>query len=499
MFHPKVWALRYQAEGMPARYRLVCQSRNLTFDSSWDAALALDGKLAERQRGFSLNGPLAEFVRALPGLACQPISNDQQVIVDQVADELRRVDWTPPDGLKLRRFLPFGVRRHNPVFLDLEHRPILMISPFLGDDLLRSVAEPRPHAALVSRGDELLKTTAETIGRFDKVYAFRGGLDLEPEDADAGLAPLTGLHAKVYVIDDGWDARVIVGSANATRAALGNPAQNVEFMVELVGRKSVFGIEKLLDPDGDGEEGAFLSLIEPFDKSQAGTVDEDAGERALESLLSAAATVLVKADLSGSVEPSEDGRYTLNLEVNETQGRPDGVSNVWCWPATLAAERKLEFSEQVVFEGLTLAQLSGFLAIEVEASIHGKSDIKRFVRPIELSGLPDDRLQLLLASMLGDHSRLVQLLWLLLSPDDDLTFAEFGQLLGNNETGNSSQLALPGLLERMLMTLSRDANRLDAVDTLISELRKTEDGKKLLGTDFDAVWEPLWQVRENMR
>ena len=499
VFHPKIWALRYQAEGMPTRYRLVCQSRNLTFDRSWDASLALDGELAERQRGFSLNGPLAEFVRALPGLACQPISNDQQAIVGQVADELRRVDWTSPDGLKLSRFLPFGVRRHNPVFPDLQHRAILMMSPFLGDDLLQSVAEPRPHAALVSRREELLKTTAETIGKFDRVYAFRGSLDLEPEDADADLASLAGLHAKVYVIDDGWDACVIVGSANATKAALGNPPQNVEFMVELVGRKSVFGIEKLLDPDGDGDEGAFLSLIEPFDKSQAGTVEEDAGERALESLLNAAATVLVKANLSGSVEPSEDGRYTLKLEFDETHGRPDGVSNVWCWPATLAAERKLELSDQVVFEGLSLAQLSGFLAIEVEASVHGKSDIKRFLRPIELSGLPYDRLQRLLASMLGDHSRLVQLLWLLLSPDDDLTFAEFGQLLGSSETGSSSQLALPGLLERMLTTLSRDANQLDAVDTLISELRKTEDGKKLLGTDFDTVWEPLWQAREKMR
>ena len=407
VFHPKIWALRYQAEGMPTRYRLVCQSRNLTFDRSWDASLALDGELAERQRGFSLNGPLAEFVRALPGLACQPISNDQQAIVDQVADELRRVDWTSPDGLKLRRFLPFGVRRQNPVFTDLQHRAILMISPFLGDDLLQSVAEPRPHATLVSRREELLKTTAETIGKFDRVYVFRGGLDLEPEDADTDLAPLAGLHAKIYVIDDGWDARVIVGSANATKAALGNPPQNVEFMVELVGRKSVFGIEKLLDPDGDGDEGAFLSLIEPFDKSQAGTVEEDAGERALESLLDAAATVLVKANLSGSVEPSEDGRYTLKLELDEPQGYPVGVSNVWCWPATLAAERKLELSEQVVFEGLSLAQLSGFLAIEVEASVHGKSDIKRFLRPIELSGLPDDRLQRLLASMLGDHSRLV--------------------------------------------------------------------------------------------
>ena len=178
---------------------------------------------------------------------------------------------------------------------------------------------------------------------------------------------------------------------------------------------------------------------------------------------------------------------------------PDGVGNVWCWPATLAAERRLQLADPVTFEGLSLAQLSGFLAIEVEATIDGKSDIKRFVRPIELSGLPDDRLQRLLASTLGDHSRFVQLLWLLLSPDDDLTFAEFGQLLGNSETGSSSQLAFPGLLERMLTTLSRDASQLDAVDTLVRELRKTEDGKKLLGADFDAVWEPLWQVREKMR
>ena len=455
--------------------------------------------MTKRQRGFSLNRPLTEFVRALPGLACQRVLNDQQAIVDQVADELRRVDWKTPDGLKLSRFLPFGVRPHNPVFPDLEHRPILVISPFLGDDLLQSVAEPRPNAALISRREELLMAKAETIGKFDRVCAFKDGLDLETEDADADLAPLGGLHAKVYVIDDGWDARVIVGSANATNAALADPSRNVEFMVELVGRKSVFGIEKLLDPDGDGDEGAFPSLIEPFDKSQAGTVEEDAGERALAFLLDAAAAVLAKADLSGSVEPSEDGRYTLKLELDKAQGLPDGVSNVWCWPATLAAERKLSLADQVTFEGLSLAQLSGFLAIEVEASINEETGNKRFARPIELTGLPDDRLPRLLASALGDHSRFVQLLWLLLSPDDDLTFAGFGQLLGNSEPGSSSQLVLPGLLERMLTTLSRDANQLDAVAELISELRKTEDGKELLGPDFDAVWGPLWQAREKMR
>ena len=33
VFHPKVWVLRYVARDGPVRYRLVCQSRNLTFDS----------------------------------------------------------------------------------------------------------------------------------------------------------------------------------------------------------------------------------------------------------------------------------------------------------------------------------------------------------------------------------------------------------------------------------------------------------------------------------
>ena len=500
VFHPKIWALRYRAEGILPRYRLVCQSRNLTFDRSWDASLVLEGELAERQRGFSLNGPLAEFVGALPGLACQPISNDQQAIVDQVADELRRVNWSSPEGLELNRFLPFGVRRRNPAFPDLEHRPILMISPFLGDDLLQSIAEPRPNAVLVSRREELLKTSADVIGKFGKVYAFRDGLDLEPEDADTDLAPLSGLHAKVYVIDDGRrDARVIVGSANATRAALGNPPMNVEFMVELVGRKRDFGIEKLLDPDGDGDGGTFSSLIEPFDTSLSGTVEEDGEDRELESILEATAAALVKASLMGSVEPVEGDHYTLKLELTDSLDRLDGVDNVWCWPATLAAERKLPLTEQVVFERLSLAQLSGFLAIEVAASIHGKSGIKRFVRPIELSGLPEDRLQRLLTSVLGDHSRLVQLLWLLLSPDGDLTFAEFGQLLGNSEAESSSPVALPGLLERMLTTLGRDPSQLDAVNTLINELRKTKDGQKLMGTDLDAVWEPLWRARGKMR
>ena len=44
VFHPKVWALRFVAEGEPARYRVLCLSRNLTFDRAWDACLVLEGE-----------------------------------------------------------------------------------------------------------------------------------------------------------------------------------------------------------------------------------------------------------------------------------------------------------------------------------------------------------------------------------------------------------------------------------------------------------------------
>ena len=503
VFHPKVWVLRYvvaDQPDQPVRYRLVCQSRNLTFDTSWDASLVLDGELtAGLGQGCAVNRPLADFVRSLPALACEPISGAQQETIERVADELRRVRFNPPDGLALSRFLPFGIDRENPKFPDLEHRPLLVISPFLDGGLLRSVAARRPRTVLVSRREALLTAPAGSIAAFDEVYAFRGGLELEPEDAEVELLPLAGLHAKIYVIDDGWDARIVIGSANATGAALGNPPRNVEFMVELVGKKSRFGIQALLKPTREGDTGTFRGLIEPFDANEAGTVEEDADALELDRLLETAAVTLVKARLKAVVEPRENDRYILRLELGKALELSPQIGSVYCWPATLPDTHRQPLGDGVEFAGLSLTELSGFLAVEAQASVHGKSGRKRFVRPIQVDGLPEDRLQRLLASMLRDRTRLMQLLWLLFSPDDDLSFSEFSQFLWNDGIGVGSGPALTGLLERMLATLGSNPGRLDAVASLINDLRKTEAGEELVGADFDAIWEPLWQVRESRR
>lgn len=496
VFHPKVWVLRYVAQEKPARYRVVCQSRNLTFDASWDSSLVLDGELNQRRvQAYAVNHPLADFVRTLPTLAAGPVSADQQESIELFADELRRVRFDMPDGLELQQFLAFGVGRSNPPFPDLDHRPLLVISPYLDGDFLRSIVAGRPRAVLVSRREALLTAPADAVAAFDEVYAFRSGLEPEPEDSEVVLPPLAGLHAKVYVIDDGWDAHVAVGSANSTGAALANPPRNVEFMVELVGRRSRFGIDALLAPRSDGEAGTFRSLIEPFDAAEAGTVNEDEDALHLDRLLDAATESLARVDLRGNVEVSESGRYTLRLELNQPLNLPPAITSVTCWPATLADAHQSPLEDGVEFNGLSLPEISAFFALEVQAAIPGKTARMRFARAIPITGIPDDRLQRLLASMLRDRTRLMQLLWLLLSPDEDLSLVELSDLFANEGASTEWGVALPGLLERMLETLGSDPSRLDAVASLVDDLRKTEAGTELLGADFDAVWDPLWTVR----
>ena len=505
IFHPKVWVLRYVPRDRRAkvRYRLVCQSRNLTFDKSWDVSLVLNGEFNDsRVNAYAVNHALADFVHTLPSLAHGPIASVHEETIRMFADELRRVSFVPPVGLKLERFLPFGIGARNPTFPDpkLRHRQALVVSPFLGGGFLRSAVASRRRRALVSRREELLKAPPDVVNQFNEVYAFRTGLKPEPDDSQMDLLPLAGLHAKMFVIDDGWDARLIIGSANATGAALGNPPRNVEFMVELSGRKRLLGIDTLLKTSGDSEAGTFRSLIEEFDVSEAGTVEEDEGKIRLERVLDQAAEILTKAELKGSVSEAEDRLYDMILQVDADPKLPAAVRRVSWWPATLTGAIQRPLENGAGFQGLSLPQVSAFLVIQTEAEVDGEGGTKRFVRNIELNGLPEDRLPLLLASMLRNRSRLMQLLWLLLFPEDDLTFDEFSQLLADEKDASAEiRPVFPGLLERMLETLASEPARLDSVNSLLEDLRKTEYGSELIGEDFEAIWDAVWTARGELR
>jgi hypothetical protein len=51
-------------------------------------------------------------------------------------------------------------------------------------------------------------------------------------------------------------------------------------------------------------------------------------------------------------------------------------------------------------------------------------------------------------------------------------------------------------LESFLRALDRDPKRLDYVQRLVADLRSTEEGRQLLPPEFDAMWTPIWEMRE---
>ena len=103
----------------------------------------------------------------------------------------------------------------------------------------------------------------ETLELFTQCLHLDDAAETEDgEEEEATEQPLaTGLHTKVYLFETRYYSdytHVIMGSANATNAAL-NASKNVEILVGLVGRKSrVGGIDELLGADGLDSTAIFI-------------------------------------------------------------------------------------------------------------------------------------------------------------------------------------------------------------------------------------------------
>ena len=70
LFHPKIWLLEFSA-GAETLFRLLCASRNLTSDRSWDVVVRLDG--VRGSCPLATNKPLRDLALGLPTWAIQSL------------------------------------------------------------------------------------------------------------------------------------------------------------------------------------------------------------------------------------------------------------------------------------------------------------------------------------------------------------------------------------------------------------------------------------------
>lgn len=497
LFHPKVWVLRFAPrEDGPIRYRLLNLSRNLTFDRSWDTSLVLDGVLPNRKRAVPLNRPLSEFLASLPAMAVQqPLDLSITERVNRAAEEVLRVEWELPLGADELRFLPRGLPGGKATWPDMGRRTMIM-SPFLGRGALEAISAPGSADVLVSRLESLQGLPNETLGCFEKIYYLNDAADLETDD-DEEAPSLQGLHAKVYITENGAETWIWTGSSNATEAGMNG---NVEFLTGLKGRRSAWGIDSVLrEIPGDRSMADLLVLFEADD---ADPIEEpDAGLRIAGDALRRA---LAEAGLSIKITPGDKAeRFSLRVHGKLPAGKVISGTTLRCWPIRLGDTRAIGIGEAVAGKAfdVELIEISTFLAVEVQIKRGGRSLKERFVLNLPITGMPEGRDDAILRDILKDQARVLRLLLFLLSGDDP---RELARLLGAEHDQERKRSEAPGFLglplfENLLRSLHRDPRRLEYVSRLLGDLSRTPEGEALIPKDFIKIWEPVWRARKELK
>lgn len=484
-FHPKVWVLRYRAEdSRPLFYRVLVLSRNLTYDRSWDLAVALEGRVAATPRRD--NSPLLDFLAYLNGI--RPIADYQRFVRD-----LAKVKFETPEKFDRVRFHPIGIPGHteSPV-LDINADEALCMSPFVDDDTLMSLRE-RVHGKfwLFSRRAELEKLSPATVSSC-QAYCMAERVVEGEREADDGeqLDCLSqDLHAKLFVFQQPHQTRWLVGSANATKAAR---ERNVEFLVELAGSDRAIKLasvrDDLLDPH------RALNVFEEFPSELAGKQDLEAGRSQNVRRLEFA---LAKAPLSGHLAPAANQtNYDLTISLDLSGVRaPEGLTLTMApmrsrdGSADEAAPIQFGRLNQPVFENITEADLSQFVSFTISA---GEDSLRHFLLKYEISGLPPTRLDRIVKDIVSNTDQFFAYLRFLLT--DEFSKSDFDRSPPKRKKRPESDddlfsTELP-LFESMVVAISRDPEKMRAVDGVIQRL-KTPDSPEapLIPAAFLDFWE----------
>ncbi len=512
-FHAKVWLLRYRREG-EAILRVLVLSRNLTFDKSWDTAVVLEGPVQfDRASGVRKNRRLAQFITALGELSGD--AGDQaRSSLKSLSDSVMQTEFEIPEGFDDIAFWPLGIGGDIPKVLDQDHGRLMIVSPFLSDlsdggevSILDFLTEKRSRVTdnvLVSRSDQLDALRPESIAALresTRIYVFddaaisadKAAQDAPPERA---IDDLSGLHAKVYVVENGASVSVLAGSANATRAAWGtskDEGKNVEFVIELMGARRTVGINALLGVESGTEVGSagMLKMLKPYNSPEV-PVEQDKDERRVEELIENCWRQLANAPMSVSVKKEDEDNYCAQLSIPPLMLADEVKCQTWPVMLNSARAQRITSDSTLDFGGISIFAITPLWAFRLEVKVRKVEQFVEFVLKLPVENMPEGRSAAIMSSMINNSDRFLRYLALLLSDDP----TEPGQGILSNEPsrgqGDSDPQASWGnavLLENLVKAYSRNPKRLERVESLIADLKKGKSTEKVIPPEFEEIWQ----------
>lgn len=456
-FHPKTWFLRYTAESLPDKYRMIILSRNLTFDRSWDVALRLDsaGKGDEVLEQYESTGDaISSFLQWLHQnlRAHNAALKSKRRKLALLAEELPKADWKSL-GKEFTGFdfIPYGIPNPSTDNLGEKFHKMFVISPFLSKGVIEGFAKNRltnPDCTLITRKSELHKLDGELLTAFDTYTIKDDVADGEQRISETGEYKTQDIHAKVYLRTKWSDSELYIGSANASYNAF--HGGNVECMIALWGKQRYLNVDKLKqDLFGTDEKANPFERALPMDYTEP---DEDATVSLLETLIRDFCSLHKSAVVSG------EDRFVIT--VTSKPLKCDAKLTL----SPLMRDKAEPFSESVTFSGLRLRDLSEWYV--VTAKSRGK-ELSRVLK-IQTSGIPDNRDSAVFSDVVKDKNAFLHYIAFLLSDDYLTAFLESIKKGSGDYQFLNTSFDAPVLYERMLKAAANDKDSLREIRDIIS-------------------------------
>ena len=487
-FHPKIWLIKYiESNGRPL-YRIVVLSRNLTFDRSWDVAYYMDGYPQAKQ--INKNEPLCDFLRYLIGQIPHNDNGKKKTKqIREIIKELPNVLFEVGDKAFDYEFIPNGIKDLNnnlyraeqtPLFKETFHE-VLIISPFVSNDIIKLFNNRNQKSQiqgsrymLITRKMSLSRLKPEDADNFE-IYIMKdnvidGETALSSEDDSIQRQDI---HAKVYMIRKYSDTNLYIGSLNASHNAVFG---NIEFMLCLKTKNRYLNMDSLSRSLFCGEKD---DLSNPFERVNIlDTITPEANPGLdLDSIIKE----INRKKKHALVEKDSDGLYKVSIFFKENKISND---NVTIKPLLFDQEKPL--CENVLFNGLSSSQVSEFYVLSVSFGIE---TIKRVIL-IQTEGIPDDRENAVISSIVGSRDCFFRYVAFILGDDSvvsgfEVSSDENALLPTRNKMAND-----PALYEKMLQAATMKPEKFKEIEYMMKAIGE----KGIIPTSFRTLYETFQKV-----
>ncbi|MFB4168184.1 phospholipase D family protein [Virgibacillus sp. JSM 102003] len=478
-FHPKVWLIKYQNNNNDVLYRLLVLTRNLTFDRSWDIAIALEGKRTNNKT--YKNKPLADFFQYLVNFTGE---DEKRGKIKSIISELDYIQFDPANKyIPEFDFFPLGITGYGKAETGIfeKYHQLIVISPFISESTISELNElelSNAKKVLITRKTELQKLTEPMLSHFE-VFTLKDSV-IDGESVISGdinegeITELQDIHAKLYARTKSNQHHIYIGSANSSRNAFHG---NVEFLIKLKYKKHGFRITDLLeDMFGDEEN--------PFERIEVIPEQEEV-ESDLADLLQKGIKQLCRTQSNAFVVKDDDD-YSLNVRFEDIPVGCDFSIG------PLLSTKELPLQKETSFEKLSLLELGNFYKI---TATKGGEKVQRVIK-IKTYGIPEEREKEIFRSIIKDSHTFLKYVAFLLSDDFLLSVLENLEQK-NSGSGNWDMDTgdYPALYENMLKTAARSPEKLEDVENIINIIEKED----IIPTEFQHLYQTFIHAAKKVK